>query len=225
MAKYMIHACDKRIWYVQNFLVPSMKAQGIAIKDIDIYVDEEHKGNLWSCIDSFDKLPETGGTWHLQDDVCICRDFKQRTIEHDTGIVTGLCNSYSNEHLKGFVRFEHMWYSFPCIRIPNEIAHNFVKWFKETAQYKVRYAKWVQEGKYDDSFFLEFLTHVEQPQWLTVYNLAPNLIQHIDYLIGGSTVNTQRKQEASSVFFEDSILINKLAKDIEKYLQNNTLQV
>lgn len=224
MAKYLIHACDKRMWYVQNFLVPSMLEQGISEKDIDIYNDTMHKGNLWACIDSFDKLPDTYGTWHLQDDVCISSDFKAKTEQHDKGIVTGICNSYSNKNLKGFVRFEHMWYSFPCIRIPNEVAHSFVKWFKEVAQFKVRYEQWVREGRYDDSFFLEYLIHEEQPQWLTVYNLVPNIVQHIDYLIGGSVIGTQRVDEASSVFFEDSFLIKKLAKDIENYHKNNTLQ-
>ncbi len=27
--RYMIHACPPRMWYVEEFFIPSMKAQGI----------------------------------------------------------------------------------------------------------------------------------------------------------------------------------------------------
>ena len=78
--KYMIHACNSRLWYVQEYLVPSMLNQGIEQDDIILYVDENSVGNLASCINSFLALPDDNkGVWHLQDDVIISRDFKERT--------------------------------------------------------------------------------------------------------------------------------------------------
>ena len=42
----MIHACDDRMWYVNDFLVPSLLAQGIPKSSIKLWADTEHKGNL-----------------------------------------------------------------------------------------------------------------------------------------------------------------------------------
>ena len=33
--KYMIHTCEARLWYVEEYLIPSMLKQGI--KEDDIY--------------------------------------------------------------------------------------------------------------------------------------------------------------------------------------------
>ena len=68
--KYMIHACPQRMWYVEEFLVPSMRDQDIRPDEIEIRCDTEGKGNLLSCMESFRDCGERpGGTWHLQDDV------------------------------------------------------------------------------------------------------------------------------------------------------------
>ncbi len=76
MPKYMIHACLARMWYVEEFLIPSMLEQGIEWESITIWNDAQRRGNLIACMDSFLSLAGSdGGTWHLQDDVIICRDF------------------------------------------------------------------------------------------------------------------------------------------------------
>ena len=53
--KYMIHSCDKRLWYVNEYLIPSMKEQGIKNEDIIIWNDDKHHGNLGSYIDSYNE--------------------------------------------------------------------------------------------------------------------------------------------------------------------------
>ena len=83
--RYMIHACPKREWYVNGVLIPMILEQGINDDNIVVYMDTEGKGNLTSCMDAF-RLAGTwgdGGTWHMQDDVCICRDFKRITEENE----------------------------------------------------------------------------------------------------------------------------------------------
>ena len=50
MAKYLIHACPKRMWYVQEYLVPSLLKQGIYESDISVYNDIDGLGNLKACM-------------------------------------------------------------------------------------------------------------------------------------------------------------------------------
>ena len=59
---YMIHACPQRMWYVEGFLIPSMKAQGISEEEITVWNDTEGKGNLFSSmtthhIQLLDRIP------------------------------------------------------------------------------------------------------------------------------------------------------------------------
>lgn len=68
MAKYMIHAVPQRMWYVKDYLIPSMVEQGINKKDITVYVDKKKEGNLQSFLKSFAQAGawENEGTWHMQ---------------------------------------------------------------------------------------------------------------------------------------------------------------
>lgn len=83
--KYMIHACPKRMWYVSDYLIPSMLAQGIDKGNIIVWNDIDGVGNLASCLASFASCQEEGETWHLQDDVVICHDFAERTASAPKG--------------------------------------------------------------------------------------------------------------------------------------------
>ena len=89
--KYMIHACPKRMWYVGDYLIPSMLAQGIDKGNIIVWNDIDGVGNLASCLASFASCQEEGETWHLQDDVVICHDFAERTASAPKGVVCGFC--------------------------------------------------------------------------------------------------------------------------------------
>lgn len=198
----MIHCCPKREYYVDNYLIPSMTEQGIKPEQIIKYNDVNGDGNLKSCIKSFSTLPENGATWHLQDDVMISKDFKVKSESFDIGIVAGFCQLYSSSYPAGYVKADKMWYSFPCIRIPNKIALGFVKWF-ETAKERDYYRRWVSGNKFDDNLFKDYLeeTHVADSRF--IYNLAPNIVEHIDYMIGGSTINHHNSGEAQSLYWED----------------------
>ena len=113
MAQYLIHAYPKRMWYVEEFLVPSMKKQGIPEENIRIYNDTKREGNLRACMNAFASCEGDGGTWHLQDDVCICQDFKQRTEILDFGMVCGFSTErYDGPGKEGAVPIGKMWFSF-----------------------------------------------------------------------------------------------------------------
>jgi len=209
----MIHTCPERLWYVEKYLYPSLREQGIRAKDIEIWNDTEGKGNLISCMESFLVCGGIeGGTWHLQDDVLICRDFAKRTKAHDEGIVCGFASEYFERHrpmVSGIVRPLRMWWSFQCIRIPNDIAAECAEWFFAEAVNNRHYAQYIEDGKHDDIIFRAYLLREYGNE--LVENLAPCLVEHIDFLIGGSVVNRDRGDRLiRAIFWQDKDAVDAL---------------
>ena len=216
--KYIIHACLDRMWYIDDYLIPSMIDQGIDPSDIKVGCDTKRVGNLQSCMDIFSHITQIGGTWHMQDDVIICRDFKKRTeeisMEHSHDVVCGfVIEKDGNSKHVGYVKPQEMWWSFPCIWIPNNLARECVHWFYDVARYKSIYSWMIPTKKYDDYFFKEFMI-VNYPDY-KVLNLKPNLVDHIDYLLGGTVINKERKNKnVRAVWFEDLDLVENLEKKL-----------
>lgn len=213
--RILIHACPDRMWYVTEFLIPSLQEQGI--EDIDLALDDTSKGNLKACIDSFEECGKTqGDTWHLQDDVLICHDFAEQIEEIPDGIVAcGFCHILFepfNRPMVGMQPPVFMFNSFPCIRISNETAAEFVEWFKTDASKRDKYQNWVQSGIHDDGFWHDF--YEEQHPHDFVYNIAPNLVEHIDWLIGGSKANVWRGYICRSSYWEDEYLVDNLIQKL-----------
>ena len=131
--RYMIHSAPSRQWYVDGYLIPSMLEQGIVRDDIVVWCDTEKKGNLQSFMESIKWCGDnpTDGTWHLQDDIIISRKFARTTKEFNYGIVAGFCvNEWGPDWTKtGNQPTKQLWYSFPCIRIPDKIAGECAHWF------------------------------------------------------------------------------------------------
>lgn len=213
---YMIHTCPKRKWYVDEFLIPSMTEQGISRDSIIVSNDEDGDGCLVSFVNSWRKLPEEGGTWHLQDDVIISADFRRMTEAYDDGIVCGFCNSYASYPGDiGYVPVDRMWYSFPCIRIPNDILKDFVLWFV-TPEVRYKYKSHILAKKHVDVMFWDFLK--EQYKDIKVLNMAPNIVNHVDHLIGGSLINAARNQtteEIMAMYWNEPYLIVQLERELK----------
>lgn len=218
MAKYLIHACQKRMWYVNEYMIPSMEAQGISAADITVSCDTEGKGILYMFMDSLDDLPQDGDTWHLQDDILIASTFKEETEKERTGIICGLCTVYDKDREPGWTDVFHIWYSFPCIRIPNKLAHDLHKWFYEYANVtfdSVDMFNWRKHKACDDMFFRIFIEKYYKDE--PVLNLAPNIIDHVDYLIGGSIMNYGTAENfRGSRFWYEPELTDKLMKEMMK---------
>lgn len=214
--KFLIHACPDRIWYVDEFLVPSMLEQGIPLEDITVWNDVDRKGCLQSCMDAFKWCGTDGGTWHLQDDVIISSDFAQRTRDYDDGVVCGFVNEIfgPDASITGSVPACFMWNSFQCIRIPNHIAGECAEWVETEAPKNPKYQGWIAANKFDDSLFAIFFK--EKYADMRVVNLKPNIVDHVDYLIGGSVVNRWRGHAARSAYWEDNELVDALKANIEK---------
>lgn len=215
--RYMIHACPAREWYVRGFLIPSMTKQGIPEDDITVWMDSTGAGNLASCIASFASCSQKDGeTWHLQDDVVICRDFVERTRAAPDGIVCGFCvDCFEYEDAQdGETIARFMWQSsFPCIKIPNSIAGEFVEWFRnEASQRRDDLAEYVTSNKKDDTLFYIFM--LEHHFNMRVTNLVPHLVEHVDWLIGGSTINQYRGFVARAKYWQDENLILELSEKL-----------
>lgn len=221
MERYVIHACPDRMWYVEGFLLPSLLEQGICRDDILIWNDEEHKGNLWAAMECFEYCGKhDGGCWHLQDDVIVASDFAIRTKDADKYIMCGFCHVGFEKHdgrsvdQIGMVESRYMWSSFPCIYIPNWIAKDFASWFYRKAMYRQEYVMFLHEKKHDDGFWRDYIN--ECHQYDKVINVAPSLIDHVDWLIGGSIVNTMRGTNCRSYHWEEEELISKLKQNLRQ---------
>lgn len=213
----MIHTCINRLWYVNEYLVKSLREQGFTKDEIKIYLDKDRKGNLKAFMDSISQLPDEGHTWHLQDDVIICRDFRERALQYDDfdGIVAGFMSIYDVNDKKYHNipndDMRNLGWTFPCIKIPNSVAklclemYNIVK-NDATLEY------WKQLNKGDDAVF-KLCLEKYQPKIMHI-NAVPNLVDHIDYLLGGSTVNKSRAGTCRALYFEDLDLVKKLESEL-----------
>ena len=208
----MIHACPAREWYVNEYLVPSIVDQGISRDEITIWMDRDGVGNLASCLESFAQCSKHDGeTWHLQDDVIVCRDFADRIRAEPDGLALGFCvDKYERGHIvEGPTMAYYMWQSsFPCLKIPNILAGEFVDWLV-SAQNRPEINKLVQTGKKDDTLFWIFMQ--ENHKDMRVTNISPHLVDHVDWLIGGSTINQWREDIVRSCRWNDENLITELS--------------
>ena len=209
--RILIHACPKRMWYVAGLLIPMLEEQGA--RDIEVWNDEAKRGNLQACMDAFASRTGDGDTWHLQDDVLPCRDFVERceALADFEGPVYGFaCRNFGDRlDAYGHVYVPDAWNSFQCVRIPDQWARECAEW--------VRGEDWRVEsvipelpilwkvGRGDDTFFHEFMNARHGGE--TAYNLKPNLVEHIDWLVGGSALNQWRDYLARAEFWEDYTLI------------------
>lgn len=210
--RYLIHACPDRIEYVQKYLIPSMLAQGIPKDKIHLWYDKNRKGNLVSWVESCEECGTLdGGTWHLQDDVIISREFAKQTKKHcGDEVVCGFVNetfgpdsSDYGEHIPAIF----MWNSFQCIYIPNHMAKEFVEWFRSD-EVQSKFQGWIAANKFDDSFWREFF--LERYSDTTVTNIKPCIVDHIDYLLGGSVINRWRGYLSRASWWDDEDLVQEL---------------
>lgn len=222
--KYMIHSCNKRLWYVKKYLIPSMIKEGIPEEDIILWNDDNGIGNLKSWVKSCeyirDNLPMYDITWHMQDDVIICKNFKERTQNPPPNDLT--CgfrcknfNSVSYNKL-GKRPLKNFLWGLQCVSIPNYLINHFVLWFYTYVVRDGHNAKRYSQNKFDDYFFLRFL-QLNYP-FTQCYNLEWSLVDHIDYLLGGTAIENQfhNSNINRAVKFDNNEAVEKLQKELEK---------
>lgn len=214
--KYMIHTYPKRLWYVTDYLVKDMIKQGIKSDDIIIVNDSKKLGNLKAFVDSLDLVTED--TWHLQDDVLISKDFKKKTevLGRMNMVVSGFCFYDFNTGCmlcKGFTKPIFMYMTFPCVFIPKRYTDEFKHWINlETT--KQTHKEMIDSGKCDDQLFYQYM--IERHQFDEIYNCYECLVDHVDYLLGGSLIN-DRDYIARATFWNE----NERNIELEKKLKES----
>lgn len=218
--KILIHACPQRMWYVENHLVPALRAQGA--ENIEIWNDAEGKGNLRACMESFAARSGSGGTWHIQDDVLPARDFVKRCRENDEGVVYGFCNErfHDDPGQAGRVSVEDAWHSFQCVRIPDEYARGCAEWLHTKGKENEYYSLWVASGRMDDNVFTAYMISEHGREMIT--NLKPNIVEHVDWIIGGSTLTPWREFLPRAYFWDDEELVQELKEAVKGEVQYTT---
>lgn len=198
--KYIIHACEKRMWYVDGFLIPSLREQGIE----PMVCLDMGKGNLETTMDCFKTC---GDAWHLQDDVVICKDFAERTRAKPDVITCGFVYEGYNEDdvgMIGRVKIREAWYSFPCVYIPGRYAAGCAQWYETVAKRHPRWEGFARLRINDDGIFRDYM--LENHPDAEAENLSPCLVDHIDYLIGGSLVGFKENayKRPATYWFDDT---------------------
>lgn len=208
MASYLIHAVPQRMWYVNEYLIPSLKAQGIPDESIRVWLDDKKEGNLRACMHAFESCEGDGGTWHLQDDVCVCKNFKVITESIDFGLVCGFSSErYDGPGRVGIVPRRGMWFSFPCIRIPNGYARDCAKYVFEQIIGNPVYEEYWKGGANDDWAFRTYLKQYHKDDY--AINISPNVVDHVDYLLGGGT-GGKRKCPVRAQYWQDQDIVEEL---------------
>lgn len=215
--KILIHACPRRMWYVEEFLIPALEDQGA--DHIEVWNDTEGKGNLRACMESFAARSGEGGTWHIQDDVLIRRDFVELCRKYDDGVVYGFCNEQFQDDpgQTGRVSVEDAWHSFQCVRIPDAYARECAEWLHTGGRNNEYYSLWVASAKMDDSVFRAFLISEHGREMVT--NLRPNLVEHVDWIVGGSILSPYRGFLARAYYWDDEDLVNELREAVRGKVQ------
>lgn len=220
--KYMIHTCKQRKWYVNEYLIPSMLEQGITKDQIIVMTDNDEIGILYATMQSFDWIGRTQDwldvIWHMQDDIIISDNFKRMTDNLYGDIICGFCSKYDESKKYGLVEKQEMWYSFPCIGIKNFFAKDCADWFFEKEMFKSENREKLKVGKYADLFFRNYIMQYQKP--IRVFNSNPNLVDHIDWMIGGSIVNVERaEKQIRSLYWKEQRKVNDLLEKLN--VRNN----
>ena len=221
IVKYMIHTCTAREEYVKNILVPSLVKQGIKKSEIYVWLDEYSVGNLASFVKSCKWIGSTqeedASIWHLQDDIVPSSRFKGVTDHWCAGIANGFCNEqFEGERTNyiGNVPVSGSWFSHPCKLIPNKIAKRFADWY-ESGEAEKLFPEYVESGKCDDSLLRRYLL-AHEPN-IPVINLFPNIVDHIDFLIGGTVINKQRDGKRQAYWRDEEL--DKAVEELKAKLE------
>ena len=107
-------------------------------------------------------------------------------------------------------------HSFPCTYIPDALARECAEWYLSGAYKREAMAEafaLADDKRGDDYLFREFMELHHGGE--TVINLTPCLVEHVDFLLGGSVVTPFRGFQARAVYWDDEALVNDLEERIK----------
>lgn len=204
MNTVMIHSCNSRLWYVKQFLIPQFEAKGT---EIILWNDDNGNGCLRQFVASARYIKEhfgsSGGMWHAQDDILLSERFPDYEFGSDNivnAFVSKFCNTVNYKRF-GAQPVKNYWMSFPLMYIPNLYMSEFFDWFVDKCIIEKKHQSKVAENKFDDFLFWQFMKDKHNGD--TIINNVPNLAQHIDYAIGGTTINQNHPAKVRAYYWKE----------------------
>lgn len=202
-ATYMIHTNSDRMWYVNDYLIPSMLEQGIDKESIIVLQDSFMDSMRWIVKHQY----YLDGIWHLKDNVVIGSKFKEITNEENDGIVCGFCNfetDKGNVNVMGLAPISYSWESTECIRIPNRYVYRCVDWFEGS-------------NSKDDDFTWRRFMNTKFPS-VNAYNYPINIVDNVGYLLGGELPKVAYR-------FSEPEIVSDLEKKLSSRKRKNLNEV
>ena len=188
--------------------------------DIIVLNDVSGMGNLRSFLFMCNYVVKNdiGDSWYLQDDILLSSNFVKTCMEMRKDIVVNgfvYADPAGNDNYKyvGLQKPNRYWFSFPCCYIPVKYIQEFLRWFDEILV-AGKYKKMISRNMYDDLFFWKYMQekHAEHH----IYNASPNLVNHIDYMLGGSCLPYQKCKIRHAYFWNEPEKIEEIQKRINE---------
>lgn len=206
---FIIHCVPKRKKWVDGYIIPELKKHN---QKYIIYEDTKGDGNLKSFTKSLDKVKNIpNGCWHIQDDIYFSSDFFERikTLPKDM-LIAGFTSADWCHGREGIQFIQGGWLSFQCVYIPTKYVSGFRQFLKD---YYEDYKQMIDSGCCDDTLFQKYIKKKFPEDWCL--NVKPNLVNHIDYLIGGTTIHKNFKPHLALYWDED---IKEMEREVKKII-------
>ena len=231
MNDVLIRGTPRRMWYINEYLIPSLQEAGVPQDKIHLYIDNNRAGALGSYFALEEVLPEIHSdcVWHLQDDVYPCSNFAERCEELEAicpnGIIAGFwprdqrhIPAGQHGHIDGFgLKTNKDWqlWSFQCIRIPTWITIDSMKWIRSMGEQRTfpksdcgDIQMLYDQNLGDDTLFWVYLEKVLPDE--IHYDCEVSLVDHVGDLIGGSLLGNRIGRARN---FDDKEKVDALAAE------------
>lgn len=205
---FVIHCVPKRRKWVDGYIIPELKKHN---QEYIVYEDTKGDGNLKSFTKSLDKVKNIPkGCWHIQDDIYFASDFFERIDNFPRDmLILGFTTADWCRGRFGTQSIRTAWLSFQCLYIPTKYVRGFKDYLKEDYNSN---KSLIDAGCYDDTLFHKYLMKHFKDDWC--WNEKPNLVNHIDYLIGGTTLDKEFKPHTALYWDDDIETMEKRVREV-----------
>lgn len=224
---YVIHTSPKRIDFVNKYMIPCFKRYGI--KDIYVWNDEKMIGQLDAWTDCarwiVEEKSDFCGTWHLEDDVIPCKEFKRlsESLPAMAEIIQGFITENKDFDFNGTLgvsTVKDLSYGTQCIYIPNSFLKGFIQFVDEYVKtYNYRAGQYRRGTLYADAVLRAYLRRYHKDA--TICNPDSCMVEHIDYLIGGRSVKKQKLYTTKARKFDNYYEVERLKIWTDVFLKPN----
>ena len=198
-------------------MIPCFKRYGI--ENIVVWNDAEMIGQLNAWTDCarwiLKEKSDYDGTWHLEDDVVPCKQFKALSEElpATADIIQGFITEnkdFDFNGTTGIASVKDLPYGTQCIYIPNSYLQGFIAFMDNIVKTgKYRAGQYNRGTLYADAVLRAYLRKYHRN--ITINNLDSCMVEHVDYLIGGRSVKKQVLRNTKARKFDNYYEVERLS--------------